>query len=109
MPGLEVEALPGQVRRGDSLIAGLELQFLGQLLKFIAHHRAVRQPQRQPPAHIVVDGKNAQFPAELLVIAALGLLPARHVIVELRLGRKGPSVDAGHHGVCGVAPPVGAG
>ena len=107
--GLAVQRLLGQVRGGHPLVAGLEFQFPGQLLQFVPKHGAVRQPERQAPADVVVDGENAQGAAQLLVIPGLGFLPAGQMFFQRLFAGEGPGVDAGHHGIAGIAPPVGAG
>ena len=58
---------------------------------------------------LVVEAEEVEFPAELAVVALLGHLQPRHVLFELLLRGEGGTVDAGEHGVVGVAAPVGAG
>jgi len=95
-----------EVGGGHALVAVLELELPRQLLELVADDRAVRQPQRQALADVVVDDEDVELPAELLVVARLRLPPRLDVRLELLLGGEGPRVDAGHHHVVGVAPPV---
>ena len=73
--GRVVERLLGEVRRRDALVPGLELERLDEGLELVADHRAVRQPQGQAAADVVVDVVDAELLAELLVVRVLeGLL-----------------------------------
>ena len=107
--GLREQFALGDVRRGDALVAGLELQLHGELLQLVADHRAGRQPQRQPAPDVVVQHEQVQLPAELLVIPLLRKLVSAHCGVEVGLVLERPRVDARHHHVLRVASPIGAG
>ena len=96
----------GDVRRGDALVAGLELQLHRELLQLVADHRAGRQPQRQAAPDVVVQHEQVEFAPELLVVALLGELVGRDGGIEFGLAGERPSVDARHHHVVGIAPPV---
>ena len=55
MAGAGVEIRLRDVRRRDALVAGLELELHGELLQLVADDRAIREPQRQSAADVVVD------------------------------------------------------
>ena len=106
MARLREQIALGDVRRGDALVAGLELQLHRELLQLVADHRAGRQPQRQAAPHLVVQHEQVEFAPELLVVALLGELVGRDGGIEFGLAGESPSVDARHHHVVGIAPPV---
>ena len=109
MAGLIEQLALGDVRRGDALVASFELQLHGELLQLVADHRAGGQPQRQAAPDVVVQHEQVEFAPQLLVVALLRQLVGRHGGIEFRLGGERPCVDARHHHVVGIAPPVGPG
>ena len=108
MARLVVEVGLGELRRGHAVVAGLELQLLHELLDLLPHDGAVRQPEREALADLVVDVEEIELAAELLVVALERFLVRLDVRLELVLRLEGPGVDARHHRVVGVAAPIGA-
>jgi hypothetical protein len=65
--------------------------------------------QNTVPGAVLVDVEQVQFAAQLAVVALLGLLQHRQVLLQVVLGGPGRAVDALQHLVAVVAAPVGAG
>ena len=104
-----VDLFRGDVRRVDEVVAAGELLLLLELLDQVADHRALRVPEDETGADLLVDREEVELAAEPAVVAPLGLLQPRQVGVELLLRRPGRAVDALQHRPLLVAAPVGAG
>jgi len=97
------------VRREDLLVAGLEELGGDEVLQLLADDRAVRGPEDQALADLLVDVEELELLAELAVVALLGLLGAGEGLLELLLRGEGGAVDALELLVLLVAAVVGAG
>src|SRR5262249_13883992 len=82
------------VRREDLRIA-LFLQLgADEILQFLPHDRAVRRPEDETLADVLVDDEELQVLAQLAVVAGLGLFLLFKVRSQLVLGGKRGAVDA---------------
>ena len=107
VPRLLPEPLVDEDGRRDLQVPPGVLHLPRVALELPEHHHALGQPEGRARRD-VVEGEELQLPPELPVVAALGLLEAPDVAVELLLGEPGRSVDALEHRPALVAPPVGA-
>ncbi len=98
-----------QIRCVNVLISQGSLALQNVLFEQPTHRRPLGQPQRKTSANRVAHGEQLKLSADTTVVAALGLLEAMQILVELFLRGKGGAVDALQHRVVLVAPPVGAG
>ena len=105
LPQLDVR----DVRRVDEVVAALEVLVAPVVLDLLADEPALRVPEDEPGARLVLRGKEVELAAEAAVVAALGLLDVLQVLVELFLREEGVPVDALHRGVAFLALPVGLG
>ncbi len=105
----DVEVLPREVRGADAVVAGGEFGFLGEFFEFLDEDGAVRQPERQAGAYVVVEGEEFEFLAELAVVALFRLLEHGELGVHLGLVFEGGAVDALELRVLLVALVIGAG
>ena len=65
----------------DVLVPSLRFEIEDVLLQQPADRRAFGQPQRQPGAHFLADGEQLELLAEAAVIATLGILEPREILV----------------------------
>jgi len=100
--------VPQDLRSQDNVVAPLEMLLALPVLDDGAQHRPLGVPDDESGAHLLVDLKEVQLPAELAVIAALGLLDEGEVLLHLFGCREPRPVNALEHLVVLVAPPVGA-
>ena len=106
MPAAQKQIFFRQVWRLHPFITCLQLHLLRQLLQFFNHHRAIRLPQRQARAHLVVEDKDLQLLAQLAVIALLGfLLHVQEMLQLIGLLKRQP-IDALQHRVLLVPAPI---
>src|ERR1035437_6388025 len=108
---LEVAADPvelgaGDVRGVDVLVPRPPLGVEDVLLQQPTHDGALGQPHRQAFADGVIDEKQLQLTAQLLVVAFTSQLEATEVILQLLGAVPGGAVDALQHLVALVAAPV---
>ena len=94
------------VRRVDDVVAAGVVLVAPVVLDLLADEAALRVPQHEPGAGLVGDREQVELAAELAVVAALGLLDAVQVLVELFLREEGVAVDALHRRVAFLALPV---
>ncbi len=95
--------------RGEDLRVALEAELLGdEVLQLLAQDGAVRGPEDEALADVLVDVEELEVLAQLAVVAELGLLHALDVLGELVLGGEGGAVDALELFVFLVAAVVGA-
>ena len=97
------------MRREDLLVAGLEEALGDEVLELLADDGAVRGPEDEALADLLVDMEELQFLAQLPVVALLGFLGAGHGLLKFVLGRVGGAIDALQLLVLLVAAVVGAG
>ena len=99
----------GHVRRHQQLVAARRVHVLPVVLDEVAHARALRVPEDQPRAGVLLDREQVERLAEHAVVAPLGLGHLHRVGLELlgRLPRR--AVDALQHRPALVAAPVRAG
>ena len=97
------------MRRDDLLVTVLLLHIAQEVLQPVAQRSAFGQPQRQSGSDPRRETKQLELLAQFAVVAFLGLLQHRQVLVEHRLFREGDAVDTGQHLVVLVAAPIGAG
>ncbi len=109
MPRDLVELELADVGREDLGVALLAQLLADEGLQLLADDGAVRGPEDQALADVLVDDEELQVPAELAVVAVLRLLDLLEVLGQLLLGREGGAVDALELLVLLVAPVVGAG
>ena len=105
--------LPGflaqKLRALHNGIATFQMLALPEVFQDGAHEHALGQPEDHAGSNVLEKGKEAQFPTELSVIAALGLLHLVEIVFQGFFIRKGSAVDAGKHAVLLIAAPVGSG
>ena len=94
-------------RRGNLHIAVALVDFAPVVDERILEHHALGKEEREAGA-LVQDGEQAQFLAELAVVAFFGLLEHREVGVKIGLFFKRRAIDALEHLVLFAAAPVGA-
>ena len=82
---LAVEVESRDVRRAHVLVPARELLVDDEALELAADGRTVGEPQRKARTDAVVDRKELEVLAELLVVALLGFLQELQVVVELFL------------------------
>ncbi len=104
-----VELELADVRREDLRVALLAQFLADEVLQFLADDGAVRRPEDEALADVIVDDEELQVATELAVVAGLGLLDALEVLREFFPGREGGAVDALELLVVLVAAVVGAG
>jgi hypothetical protein len=104
LPQVAVEDLRG----GDLLVAGGDVDLPPVGHEGVLERDAVRQEEREP-GPLFGHHEDAELLAELAVVPLLGLLHHGEVLVEVLLVLEGGAVDAGEHLVVLVALPVGAG
>ena len=105
----DVEFLVADMRGDHLLVTVFFLHVAQKLLQTVAQGGAFGQPQRQALAHALREGEQFEVLAQLAVVALLGLLHHRQILVEHRLLGERDAVDAGQHLVLLVAAPVGSG
>ena len=105
----EVHVLSCEVRCTHALITGLELGLFGQSLNFLDEDGAIRHPEGETWAHVVVEGEQFEFAAELAVVAFSGLFEHREVGFEFGLVLERGAVDALQLGVPFIALVIGGG
>src|SRR6266436_4725648 len=103
------QLLAGHVGRVDQRIATLQDRVLDEAAQLVLDHRALRVPEHQPRAHVLLDRIQVELFPQHPVVALPGLLEAPQVALEVVLGEPGRSVDALQHLAALVAPPIGAG
>ena len=106
MPGGVEQPLLGDVRGADVLEALLDVPAADVVLHLPLDHPALGVEDHQAGADLVGEGVEVELAAELAVVAALGLLDAVQVRLELLLGLPGGAVDALELLVLLVAAPV---
>ena len=97
------------MRRVDERVAPLAVDLAPPGLELLAHDREVRQPEDETGTELLVDAEELELLPEHAVVAALDLLKALQVIVELLLVGPHRAVDALQLRVALVAAPVRAG
>ena len=101
-----VQLALGHVRGLGEQVAALLLHVLNPALKQLYDARALGQYYGQALADNVDRGEVLQLAAELIVVALLGFLNLRNILVQLVLGRERRAVDALEHLILFVAAPV---
>ena len=101
LPQVAVEDLRG----GDLLVAGGDVDLPPVGHEGVLERDAVRQEEREP-GPLFGHHEDAELLAELAVVPLLGLLHHGEVLVEVLLVLEGGAVDAGEHLVVLVAAPV---
>src|SRR5438477_982780 len=104
-----VDLLVGDVRRVHERVAPVPMDLPPPSLELLAHDRKVRKPEHQTGSELLVDAEQLQFLAEHAMVAALDLLKALQVVIELLLVGPDRAVDALQLRVALVAAPVRAG
>src|SRR6478735_2287397 len=94
VPGGVEERLVGDVRRADVLEALVDVPLADVVLHLALDDAALGVEHRQAGPDLVGEGEQVELAAELAVVAALGLLDAVEVSVELLLRLPGGAVDA---------------
>ena len=93
--------------RGDDLLVAALVEVAAQpLLHGADDARALRQIERQAHARHGIHHVDAQFAAELAVVALLGFLQVVQMLVELLLLEERGAVDALQHLAVAVALPI---
>ena len=105
LPGLHAQ----QLRALHQVVVALEVLAAPEVFQDGAHQHALGQPEDHARGHVFMEGEEAQFAAQLAVVAALGFFQLLQIGVEGLLVGKGGAVQTGEHGVLFVAAPVGAG
>ena len=77
----------GDVRREDETVAALEVLLPQPVLDDLAHQRALGVPEDQPRPGAVLHREQVELPAQLAVVALLGLLELVQILLEI-LGRE---------------------
>ncbi len=95
--------------RDDLLVAVLLLYLAQEAFQAVSQVGALGQPQRQTLTHSLRECKEFQLFAQLAVVALLGLLQHRQILVEHRLLGERNTVYTRQHLVLLVAAPVCAG
>ena len=90
----------------DTHIAGLLFHLLGKLFQLFDHHAAIRKPERQAGADLIIEDEDFQFPAQLAMVALLGFFQLCKIIFKLLRRFPGRAIDALQHLVLFVAAPV---
>ena len=109
MPAGLPKCRASDVRRIHHVVAAPVVNILPVILDEGADAPALGMPHHQSGADFVVDGVQAQLPAQPAVVAAFCLLQPGQVVVQFLLGLEGRAVNALQHGPLFVAPPVGPG
>ena len=78
----DIKLLVADVRRDHLLVAVLLLHAPQELLQPVAQRSSLGQPQRQALAHALRKSEQFEVLAQLAVVAFLGLLHHREVLVE---------------------------
>ena len=89
-----VEFELADVRREDLRVALLAQLFADEVLQLLTHDRALGHPEDEALADLLVDGEEAEFAAQLAMVALLRFLELREVGVQFFLGREGGAVEA---------------
>src|SRR5438552_15024206 len=97
------------MRRVDERVSPRAVDLLPPGLQLLRHDRDVRQPEHETGTELLVDAEELELLPEHAVVAALDLLKALQVIVELLLVGPHRAVDALQLRVALVAAPVRAG
>ncbi len=97
------------MRGGHLHVAGLLLGRLHEVDEPLAQRCTLGQPQRKAGAHLLAEGEQVQFLAELAVVALLGFLQQHEVFVQFLLLGEGDGVKAGELLALLIAAPVGPG
>jgi len=101
--------VPEDLRAQDDVVAPLEMLLALPVLDDGAQHGPLGVPDDEPRPHLLVDLEEVELPAQLAVVAPLGLLDEGEILLHLLRGGKPRPVDALEHLVVLVAAPVGAG
>ena len=73
------------MRRHDQVVAALQVEVAHVVLELLAEDAAARMPDPEARSELVRRREQVQLPAQLAVVAPLGLLQPDQVGVELRL------------------------
>ena len=109
MPRDLVQLELADVGREDLRVPLLAQLRADEVLELLADDGAVRRPEDEALADVLVDDEETEVAAELAVVAMLGLLQLLQVLRELLPCREGRPVDPLELLVLLVAPVVGAG
>src|SRR5439155_4154832 len=96
------------VRRRDDLIAPLQVDVAREVLEDLPNDSALRVPDDETGAELRRKREQVELASELAVVAALGLLEAVEVVLQLLFRRPRRPVDALQLRALLVAAPVGA-
>jgi len=106
VPAGPPQVAPGDVRRVDQAVAALQQLLTEVVLHLLADDTALRVPEDQALAVLLVNREEIELTAKPAVVASLGLLPLVDPRLQLRSCRKGGAVDALHLRTPGVTLPV---
>ena len=101
--------LTQQLRTLHNLVAALEMLAFPEVFQNGAQQHAVGQPEDHARSHMLEEGEQAEFAAELPVVAAPGFLQPVQMVLQGLLVGKGRSINARKHAVLLVTTPVGTG
>src|SRR5207247_8982820 len=97
----------GDVRGEDQVVSAPVVLVAPVVLHLLADEGALGVPEHEARTRVIRDGEEVQLPPEPAVVAALRLLDAVEVLVQLLLREEGRAVDALHLRVAVLALPVG--
>ena len=104
--GGHIEVLTTDMRGDDLLVTVTFLDLLEEILETQTQGRAFRQPDRQTFTDHIAEHKQLQILTDLTVVAFLGLLQQRQVLIQHRAFRERDGVDTRHHRSLLIAAPV---
>jgi hypothetical protein len=65
-----------------------------EVLNELAHHRALRMPEHQPAARVLLDGEQVQRLPQRAVVPAARFLLFQAVCLQLLLSQPGSAIDS---------------
>src|SRR5207244_10832214 len=90
-------------------VAPLQDRVLDEAPQLVLDHRALRVPEHQPRAHVLLNREQVELLPQHPVVALLGLLEPPQIALELVLGEPGGTVYALPHLAALVAAPLSGG